>query len=181
MAQAANGGADVLFYNGHGSAARLGATVPRILDTDTVQAWQGDVGLIATTCTFNWVAKAESDYRSIPIQAMVQPQGGIAASIGVTTYMNSIPGTEFTKQLVTQVHSLGSGARWGDVLLRSQQWAFSQSGGDQEFGSWYMDLSKTECILGDPAMPVYGKQHGSKPVSGGAPQTGTPPATVSAP
>jgi autotransporter-associated beta strand protein len=181
MAQAANGGADVLFYNGHGSAARLGATVPRILDTDTVQAWQGNVVLIATTCTFNWVAKAESDYRSIPIQAMVQPQGGIAASIGVTTYMNSIPGTEFTKQLVTQVHSLGSGARWGDVLLRSQQWAFSQSGGDQEFGSWYMDLSKTECILGDPAMPVYGKQHGSKPVSGGAPQTGTPPATVSAP
>ncbi|HLX64869.1 MAG TPA: C25 family cysteine peptidase, partial [Planctomycetota bacterium] len=156
MTQAANGGASVLLYNGHGSAARLGAAAPRILDTDTVQAWNGNVVFIAATCTFNWVAKDENGYHSIPIQAMVQPQGGMAASIATTTYMESAPAVEFTKQLLSQSQSLGAKARWGDVLLRAQQWAYSQSSAPAN-GSWYLDLSKTESILGDPAMPVYSK------------------------
>jgi hypothetical protein len=173
MAQAASGGAELMFYNGHGNSARLGNNVPRILDAVTVQEWKGNVVFIAATCTFNWVAKNEDGYRSIPIQAMVQPQGGMAASISTTTYMNSTPAIDFTKQLLTQSQNLGSQARWGDVVLRAQQWAYQASSAAD--GSWYMDLSKTECILGDPAMPVYGK---SAPAgTTGHPVTPTAPST----
>ncbi|HLX61050.1 MAG TPA: C25 family cysteine peptidase [Planctomycetota bacterium] len=160
MSDAANGGADFLVYNGHGSAAHLGAADPHILDANTVQNWTGNIVFIGVTCTFNWVAKNEQNYRSIPIQALTQPQGGMAASISTTTYMNSGPGVEFAKQLLAQSQT-ASNARWGDLLLRAQQWAYAQSQANGADASWYLDLSKTECILGDPAMPVMMKGAGA--------------------
>ncbi len=84
----------------------------------------------------------------------------MAASIATTTYMESAPAVEFTKQLLAQSQNLGAKARWGDVLLRAQQWAYNQSGNSADAG-WYTDLSRTECILGDPAMPVYSKSPAS--------------------
>lgn len=175
MRQAACGGADLLIYNGHGSAIHLGANDPHILDTDSVQTWTGDVVFIAATCTFNWVAKVEQNYRSIPIQALVQPQGGMAASIGTTTYMDAGPDMAFVQQLLTQMNSGGSKARWGDVLLKAQQWAYFQGqNGTQSNGNWYQDLSRTECIMGDPAMSVFGK---SNPTTSNNPTNPTGPAT----
>src|SRR5207248_76441 len=66
---AANGGADLLMYIGHGNALRLGKDAPRILDTDSVQEWTGHAVFLQSTCTANWMAKNESDYHSIAIQA----------------------------------------------------------------------------------------------------------------
>ena len=62
---------------------------------------------------------------------------------------------EFSKQLLALSQNLGPNARWGDALMRAQQWAYQQSGGTD--GNWYLDLSKTESILGDPAMPIMSK------------------------
>src|SRR5882724_6108499 len=148
MTQAANGGADLLAYIGHGNAVRLGNTSPRILDTLSVSAWTGYSVFLQSTCTANWMAKNEAGYQSIAIQALTQPQGGISASIASSTYMNSQNATEFMSQLLTNA---GTTQRWGNALLTTQQWAYAKGSG------FYTDLSKTEQIFGDPAMPIFGK------------------------
>jgi len=153
LRKAASGDADFIIYSGHGNASRWGKS-ETIADVASVQTWTGDVVLMTATCTFNWSAKLTQNYHSIPIQALSQPQGGIAASIGSTTYLNSATGAEFVNQLLKQTQGAGSRARWGDVVLRSQQWAHNHSAVS---GSWYLDLSQTECLLGDPAMPLYSK------------------------
>jgi len=142
MTNAANGAADVVVYIGHGNAARLGKDT--ILDVNAVQAWTGNVVLLQSTCTGNWVAKDEAAYHSIAIQALTQPQGGIAASIGTSTYMQSAPAVAFMQQVLQAAET--SGTTWGAALLKAQQWAA------QQHNAWYADLSKTESILGDPAM-----------------------------
>ena len=152
MTKAANDGTDMLFYEGHGSAGRLGAAVPGILDTTSVQAWTGNTIIIPSTCTFNWFSKDVQDYHSIAIQAMTQAGGGISASIATTTYMEAGPGIEFNKQLLANLQSANRNARWGDVLVKTQQWAGTQT---SALSGWYVDLMHTECLLGDPAMPVF--------------------------
>src|SRR5258706_6129529 len=154
MTAAANGGADLLMYIGHGNAVRLGNEVPRILDNDKVAAWTGYSVFLQSTCTANWMAKNEAGYQSIAIQALTQPQGGISASIASSTYMNSQNATEFMSQLLTHA---GTTQRWGNALLKTQQWAYAKGGG------FYGDLSKTEQIFGDPAMPVYGGKGAGAP------------------
>ncbi|HLX64168.1 MAG TPA: C25 family cysteine peptidase [Planctomycetota bacterium] len=154
MAQAANGGADWIVYVGHGNAVRLGNEVPRILDTDTVQAWTGNAIFLQSTCTGNWMANDVQNYKSIAIQALTQPQGGISASIGTSTYMNSSYATEFMGQLM---NTASSGGRWGDALMKTQTWAAARGG---ESG-YYLDLSRTEMIFGDPAMRVFAKPAGN--------------------
>jgi hypothetical protein len=151
---AANGGADVLLYSGHGNAVRLGKNNPRIADTSTVQEWTGHSVFLQSTCTANWMAKDEAGYKSIAIQALTQPQGGISASIASSTYMNSDNAADFMNQLIKNANV--SGMRWGNALMKTQQWAYNRgttngNGG----GSFYSDLSKTEQIFGDPAMPVF--------------------------
>ncbi|HLX63332.1 MAG TPA: C25 family cysteine peptidase [Planctomycetota bacterium] len=154
MTIAANGGADVIVYVGHGNAVRLGNEVPRILDTDSVQNWKGNVVFLQSTCTANWMAMNETGYRSIAIQALTQPQGGISASIGTSTYMNSDAATEFMSQLLRNASA--GGVRWGDALLKTQQWAQ----GNAARSPFYADLSSTEQIFGDPAMPVMTRTAG---------------------
>lgn len=172
LTAAANGGADWILYVGHGNAMRLGKDDPRILDTDSVQAWTGNVVLLQSTCTANWMAKDVQDYRSIAIQAMVQPQGGISASIASSTYMNSDRAVEFIAQLMKNANS-ERGMRWGNALMKAQQWAHQKGGG------FYSDLNKTEQIFGDPAMLVYSKtppaaQNPAPSSTGGkTPATGT--------
>src|SRR5436190_12309990 len=91
------------------------------------------------------MAKNEAGYKSIAIQALTQPQGGISASIASSTYMNSQAATEFMSQLLTHA---GASQRWGNALLKTQQWAHGKGEG------FYNDLSTTEQIFGDPAMPI---------------------------
>jgi hypothetical protein len=170
MTAAANGGADWIVYIGHGNASRLGRDNPRILDVDKVQAWTGDVVLLQCTCTANWQAQDSADYKSIAIQALTQPQGGISASIASSTYMNSDCAVEFATQLMT--HAQTNGMRWGIALMKAQQWAGTKGGG------FYDDLNKTEQIFGDPAMPVFMKSGAAQgnPGKGGTsplPATGT--------
>src|SRR6185295_5075803 len=121
LKQAAGGAAELLIYNGHGNSVRLGAMNPRIVDTGSVQEWTGTSVFIQNACTVNWVAKNENGWRSIAMQALSQPQGGISASIGATTYTQPEPCAQFTIQLLRQAQP--SGVRWGDCLLRTQQWA----------------------------------------------------------
>jgi hypothetical protein len=113
------------------------------------------------------VARNEANYHSIAIQAMTQTQGGIAASIGNTTYILSGPDSEFVRNLLSQPTQ--SGSRWGHVLLKSQQWAFAQENGKR---GYYTDLMWTECLLGDPALRMFnaaGPDDGLPGNNGGAP------------
>jgi hypothetical protein len=157
MKDAANGGANWLFYVGHGNAVHLGKVDPRILDTNNVQEWTGNVIFLQATCTANWMVKNEAGYKSIAMQALTQPQGGISAGIGSSTYMNPQAGMEFMNQLVANAQS--GGMRWGGALLKTQQWAAGKS---SESGL-FADLSKSEQIFGDPAMPVFSKQTPAPP------------------
>ncbi|HLX63441.1 MAG TPA: autotransporter-associated beta strand repeat-containing protein [Planctomycetota bacterium] len=150
---AANGGADLLMFTGHGSSVHLGNTTPPILDQTSVQSWTGHSVLIQVTCNGNWMAQDVAGFRSIAIQALTQPQGGIAASIGTSTYMNPQIGAQFAAQFISTVNSGGSHFRWGDALMRAQQWALQQTG-----NPYFADLGRTEQIFGDPAMPVYAAQ-----------------------
>jgi len=153
MKAAANGGADLIMYSGHGNAARLGAYYPRILDQTTVQEWTGNTVFIQATCTANWMAKNVPGYKSIAIQALTQPQGGISASIGTSTYMNSDAAVSFMQTLLSNSSTVGT--RWGNALMKTQQWAAKLESNN---ANWYMDLSRTEQLFGDPAMPVYAKE-----------------------
>src|SRR6185436_16207471 len=123
------GGADIIVYNGHGNSVRLGKAAPRILDVESVQAWKGNVVLLQSTCTAHWMAKNEPGYKSIAIQALTQPQGGISASIGTSTYMNSDAGVAFMNRLIGDVNGGAKSVRWGTALMRAQQWAARQGGG----------------------------------------------------
>lgn len=147
MTDAANGGADVLLYAGHGNASRLGKDSPRILDLDSVQSWHGNVVFLQATCTANWMAQNEIGFRSIAMQALTQPQGGISASIATSTYMHSDVAAQFMNQLLKNIGD-GKSRRWGQALMRAQQWAFNQGGG------FYQDLGLTEQLFGDPAMLI---------------------------
>ncbi len=148
MTNAANGGADWILYVGHGNASRLGKNDPRILDTNKLQAWTGNVVLLQSTCTANWAASDQADLKTIAIQGLTQPQGGISASIASSTYMNSDCATEFMTQLMNAANS--DGMRWGNALMKAQQWAANHGG-----SGFYGDLNTTEQIFGDPAMPVF--------------------------
>src|SRR6185295_18571244 len=95
------------------------------------------------------MAKNQNGYKSIAIQALTQPQGGISASIASSTYMNSENATEFMAQLMKNANT--GNMRWGMALMKAQQWAATKGIG------FYADLNKTEQIFGDPAMPVFTK------------------------
>ena len=107
------------------------------------------------TCTANWAAANLAQFNSIAVQALTQPQGGISASIGSSTYMNSDHAVAFMSQLIKNADSSGTGTaggiRWGTALMKTQQWAASKGPG------FYADFNKTEQIFGDPAMPVFSK------------------------
>ncbi|HLX61163.1 MAG TPA: C25 family cysteine peptidase [Planctomycetota bacterium] len=150
MRAAACGGADLVMYVGHGNSARLGAQVPRILDADSIQTWTGDTVLVLATCAGNWFAGNDYTVRSIAMQGLSQPQGGIAASFGTTTYSTATVDTQYMRVFLSQAQI--PGARWGDALLRAQQWSAAQSAPDAS------EMSKTQCMLGDPALPVNATQ-----------------------
>jgi len=164
MTAAANGGADIILYAGHGNASRLGQMEPNILDLSSVQAWTGNVVFIQATCTANWMAKDESGFKSIAMQALTQPQGGISASIASSTYMESDVAASFMTQLLK--NSAKSRQRWGNALMLSQQWALKQG------SEYFNDLGQTEQLFGDPAMPVFGAP-ARNPVQTGSAQAGT--------
>jgi hypothetical protein len=152
LKDAASGGADLIMYVGHGNATRLGKDAPRILDTSTVQQWTGNMVFLQSTCTANWMAKNENDYKSIAIQALTQPQGGISASIASSTYTTANSAAEFMNELI--YNATAGLPRWGAALLKTQRWAYSKGGTAQ-----YADLYKTEQLFGDPAMHVFANPH----------------------
>ncbi len=155
LRQAACGNADVIVFVGHGNSARLGRLPPRILDTSLVQAWTASSIFLQSSCNGNFFANDATGWRSIAMQALCQPQGGIAASISSSTFMESTPHVAFMKQLLAEVQE--PGMRWGAAVMKTQQWAAQQSGLGGTFAGSYTDLSKSESILGDPALPVFKK------------------------
>ena len=169
---------DLLLYNGHGNSRVLGREMPRILDVSSVQSWSGNSVLLQSTCNGNWTGRNEAGFRSIASQALIQPQGGIAASISTTTFIASEPAIAFFSKLLS--HPQSPDVRWGDALLKTQQWAFDVSRGSALSG-WYADLARTECILGDPALPMYRSQSASaipSPPLAPPPQGSTVPSGV---
>ncbi len=155
---AASGGADWLLYVGHGNASKLGKDDPRILDTNSVQSWSGSAVLLQATCTAHWMAKNENGFQSIAMRALTH--GGIAASVGTSTYMVSDCAVDFMTQLMRKADF--SGTRWGDALLETQQWASAKGkSAGNGLAKYYQDLSATESLFGDPAMPVFAKTRGT--------------------
>ncbi len=151
MKAAANGGADLIMYSGHGNASHLGNEDPHILDQTGVQVWAGNAIFLQATCTANWAAANIAGYKSIAMQALTQPQGGIAAGIGTSTYLSSDSALNFMNQLINNAN--GSDARWGCALMKAQQWAGAQSA-----DKFYGDVMKTEQLFGDPAMRVFSRK-----------------------
>ena len=173
MTTAANGGADMLIYVGHGNAIGLGNGSPRILDTTSILNWTGNVPFLQSTCTANWMAKDVQPYYSIAIQGLTQPQGGLSVSIGTSTYMNSDVAVAFMTNLLKNANV--SGMRWGTALLQSQQQALSQGS-----TGYNADLGRTEQLFGDPAMQVFGAGGGGQiggTSGGGTNSVSRPPAT----
>ncbi len=150
LRSAANGGADWLLYVGHGNSIHLGSGTTAILDTNALQDWRGNAILLQSTCTAAWMAKDSQNFRSLATQGLTQPQGGIAASIGSSTYVQAPCSTDFMRELLKQTSQ--PGARWGGALMRAQQWSLRQSG-----SVFYRDLGRTEQLFGDPAMRVFAK------------------------
>src|SRR5262249_25628224 len=142
MGVAANGGADVLLYAGHGNSVHLGKTDPRLLGLDDVKQWKGDVIFLQATCTGNWIANNGSDWHSLASQGLTQPQGGLCASIGTSTYMASDAAADFMNALVKNTQGGGT-MRWGSALLRTQQWAMLKNGAN----AFYGDLCHTEQLF----------------------------------
>jgi autotransporter-associated beta strand protein len=168
LSQAASGSAGLVVFNGHGNSRVFGLGLPRILDQTSMQSWTGNVVLLQATCNGNWFARNERDYRSLAIQGLTQPQGGIAASISTTTYMESSKAVEFMQALLRNLVApasvpagptllSGKKPRWGEVLLKAQRWAKQQSVALKAGPNYYRDLMWTECLLGDPALPVFAK------------------------
>ncbi|HLX60660.1 MAG TPA: C25 family cysteine peptidase [Planctomycetota bacterium] len=174
MTTAANGGADWLLYIGHGNALHLGAANRQLLGLDDLQNWTGNVVLLQSTCTANWMANDVAGYKSLAIQALTQPQGGISAGIGTSSYMNSANATAFMDQLLSGSANAATNPRWGNVLMKTQQWAFAQSGG------FNADLGRTEQLFGDPAMPVFAKAVSRASAATPVPQTQTSTTTSGA-
>ena len=148
---AACGGADLAIYSGHGNSVRIGKNVPRILDNDRVQFWTGNIVFLQCTCTANWMANDAPGFRSIAMQALSQPQGGISASIASSTYVTADASVQFMSQLLKNANA--PGMRWGDALMQAQQGAFQKS----TEADIYDDLGKTEQLFGDPALPVFAR------------------------
>ncbi len=167
MKEAASGGADLILYSGHGNASRLGVTAPRILDQSSVQEWTGNTVFLQATCTAHWTAANVNGYKSIAMQALTQPQGGIAAGVGTSTYMNPEAGVRFMNQLLANT---AVERTWGAALMKTQQWSARQNGA---YANWFLDLSRTEQLFGDPAMRIY-TPNSAPPNSGNTGTSGSP-------
>src|SRR5262249_42247412 len=127
---AASGGADVIVYCGHGNAVRMGANDPRIVnvaEADSVASWTGSGVFISNCCNGNWIANNVSNYQSIAILGLSQPQGGISASLGAAAYTFPQSEGDFCQRLLAEASRPGT--TWGAALLRTQQWSF-QRGSD---------------------------------------------------
>ena len=57
------------------------------------------------------------------------------------------------------MQNAGRGGRWGEALMKAQQWAATKGSG------FYADLNKTEQIFGDPAMRVFAPAASKKPAA----------------
>jgi hypothetical protein len=151
-----NAGASLVVYDGHASAGRLGMTA--IISNQNTSDWTGNAVLALSTCNGNNHLNYDPSYYSLVEKLLGQSGGGISASIGSPTYLSSRPHMNFMEQLVQT--SRQADARWGDALLAAQQWAHleSQSAGADVN---YADLAKSECLLGDPALPVQADAGGA--------------------
>jgi len=114
------------------------------------------------------MAKNQNGYCSIALQALTQPQGGISASIGSSTYVDADVSAEFMNKLL--YNTAAPVIRWGDALKKTQYWAFGKTA---ESADCYWDMSRTEQIFGDPAMPVFMKNNAAQPAKSGGVTTGT--------
>ncbi|MCZ7644664.1 MAG: C25 family cysteine peptidase [Planctomycetota bacterium] len=154
MRDAANGGADVIVFNGHGASNRLSRE--NVLDAAKAAQWTGNCVLIQATCTANYFMH---DLPAIDTNAellLTQPQGGIAASIGPTTYTPHGILVDFNKLLLEE---LQPGRSWGTALMHAQQRAWTLSSHMARTrdpnAALLRALTYGECLLGDPALPIY--------------------------
>ncbi|MCK6470534.1 MAG: C25 family cysteine peptidase [Planctomycetes bacterium] len=145
MEDAANGDANVILFVGHGSSSKLSKS--NVLDVTKCAGWTGNVVLLQATCTANYTIHNLPGQSTNAGTLLTQAQGGIAASIATTTYTNSIAGMNFMSDLLGAAQR-GS-ATWGEALVKAQQEAFER-GRTSELDA---DMAKTECLLGDPALP----------------------------
>lgn len=146
--QKASSEAEVVLYVGHGASSVW--SNDRILDVPKAAQWTGNCVLLQATCSANYFIHNYPGYYTIAQNLLTQPQGGIAASISTMTYLDSPPAVEFLKEVLKA--SRKANARWGDALLKGQQYAAKKAHGEDS----YSDLARSESLLGDPALKVFG-------------------------
>jgi hypothetical protein len=151
-----NGGADLAFFIGHGTASRLGKQA--ILEKTNVADWNGHAVLLMASCNGTWFLTPDPTYYCLVEKLMTRP-AGVPVAIGSSTYLDSISHVQFMREMLLQ--SRARGARWGDALLAAQQSAFKNSNGRNGVQA---DLYKGEGLLGDPALPVVELLKPVKPV-----------------
>ncbi|MBI3827967.1 MAG: autotransporter-associated beta strand repeat-containing protein [Planctomycetes bacterium] len=148
--QQASHAAEVVLFVGHGASSVW--SNDRILDVPKAAQWTGNCVLLQATCSANYFIHNYPGYYTLVENLLTQPQGGIAASIATTTYLDSPPAVEFMTEVLQA--SRKPNARWGDALLQAQQYAAKHARGEDS----YSDLTRSESLLGDPALKVFGSR-----------------------
>ncbi|MCK6471638.1 MAG: C25 family cysteine peptidase [Planctomycetes bacterium] len=149
MQDAANGDADVILFVGHGSSSVLSKS--KVLTVAKCPAWTGNAVLLQATCSANYTLHNFPGHYTNAGTLLTQAGGGIAASIGTTTYTNSVSGMYFMADLLGAAQR-GS-ATWGEALAKAQAEAHKRGKTGKDKSEFDADLARTECLLGDPALP----------------------------
>ncbi|MEI6232655.1 MAG: hypothetical protein WCO86_19250 [Planctomycetota bacterium] len=94
-------------------------------------------------------------------QSAVATAGGIALSIGNTTFCTAAPAVDILTNLLKNTSKQKPAKqtnRLGDVQLQALKYSSGrgQAAPDPD-AQWYRDLTQTECLLGDPALPLRDK------------------------
>ena len=154
-----NGGADVAVFIGHGSSRRWGRD--NLMTEGQVGGWTGNAVVLIASCNGAYFLR-HPDYPSswnttLAQKLLGQAGGGSPAVIGSPTFTGSASHVKLMAELLKR--SRGSATkRWGDALVEAQAWALAQVD-DRDLP----DLGRTEQLLGDPALPVTGKEEAVPP------------------
>ncbi|MCZ7646853.1 MAG: C25 family cysteine peptidase [Planctomycetota bacterium] len=142
--------ANLVIFTGHGASFQL--SKENVLDGNKAKAWRGNCVFLPGTCTANYFMHDLAVLDTLPELLLIQPQGGISASIASSTYTSIHSLAIFQKLLLEEARP---GRTWGEALKAAQLRARDLSKGDASYAEHLGDLVYGECLLGDPALPIY--------------------------
>jgi len=148
------GAKDILVFIGHGASTHFGTDT--VLSTNDSASFTGNAIFMFATCNANYFIANTPVGGGLPTmveQLLSQPQGGLAMSIGSTTWVESDPNSRFIADLFTAARKAG---RWGDALMIAQQNAYTHAAQSKlaDLRAGFLDQVHTMSLLGDPGLPI---------------------------